>query len=88
MGKNVRKKESSSKVVSYLHHDKIMAVREDLMGKHRDYCLCHRCELFKPEEEDNHCSIAGVLYWVCVKFNLVTPVWECAEYKEKVQGSS
>lgn len=64
------------KIVSYEHHGKEVSVREDLKGKHREYCLCYDCPNFKLENEEK-CPIAAAVYENCKKFNLVTPVWEC-----------
>jgi hypothetical protein len=57
-------------------------VDEDLKGKHREHCLCHKCEKFKPGSADN-CKIASAVFGNCVKFSIVTPVWECPEYRQK-----
>jgi hypothetical protein len=65
--------------VRYHHHNADVWVDEDLQGKHRDHCLCYGCDRFKPGT-DNHCEIAGELYQLVVKHNLVTPVYECPKY--------
>ena len=67
----------------YKHHGiKSVAVRSDLKGKHRDYCLCHFCALFKPNQSDN-CQIAEQVYALCVDEDLVLPVWECPAYETR-----
>jgi len=38
----------SEKIVEYEHHGENVKVREDLKGRHRDHCLCFRCNAFKP----------------------------------------
>jgi hypothetical protein len=64
----------------YEHHGAKVAVRPDLKGKHREHCLCFQnCARFKPGQDDN-CEIAKALFENCVKFNVVTPVWECPKY--------
>lgn len=63
----------------YTHHDKIVAVQTELKGKHREHCLCYGCDKFKPLRED-HCPIADAVFANCVKFNVVTPVWECPDF--------
>ena len=65
----------------YDHHGIDMAVRSDLKGKHREYCLCFACKKFHPGEENN-CPIANSTYENCVKHDLVTPVWECKLFEE------
>lgn len=71
-----------TKVTRYLHHGVNVAVRSDLMGQHRNYCLCYLCRKFKPGEEDN-CLRAARLYEFCVKYDMVTPVWECPVFEGK-----
>ena len=69
-------------IVKYNHHNRNVFVREDLKGKHRDYCLCFKCKAFTPDVEKANCRIARILFAVCETFNLVTPVWECPEFDE------
>ena len=74
-----------NKYVKYNHHGAEVMVREDLKGKHRDHCLCFACKkanLFDADKS-NKCKIADAIYQNCVKFNLVTPVFECPEFEEK-----
>lgn len=52
-----------------------------LKGKHRDHCLCYHCNKFKPCKTDN-CKIAEEIFKNCIKFDLVTPVYECPEFKK------
>jgi len=60
---------------------KELAVQEQLVGKHRDHCLCwQKCKYFKPNEEDN-CPIAQDLFEFDKKFGVTTPVWECETYE-------
>ena len=57
-------------------------VLEQNVGKHRDSCLCyHNCRFFHPGHPDN-CRIAEELYQLDVKYDMVTPVWECPKYQE------
>ena len=67
------------KIIKYVHHDVDVCVREDLKGKHREFCLCYSCDNFHPGESNN-CLIAQAIYENCVKFDVVTPVWECPLY--------
>lgn len=71
--------------IAYRHHHPLVDVfvREDLKGKHRDYCLCYSCDLFKPEDREENCVIANMVYSICVLDHLVLPVWECADFREK-----
>lgn len=58
-------------------------VQEDLVGKHRDHCLCwQNCVNFKPNEVDN-CPITQSLLDFDKKFGVTTPVWECETYESK-----
>jgi hypothetical protein len=54
-----------------------VAVFESLMKKHKDRCLCFRCEKFEPEDRENNCSIANLLFAACVQCDIVAPVAEC-----------
>jgi len=69
------------RIVEYSHYGVLVAVDEDLKGKHREHCLCYRCNLFHPNQETN-CPIAQSLYEICVKENVVTPVYECRVFIE------
>lgn len=72
-----------NKIIRYVHHnpDRPVAVRDDLKGKHREHCLCFRCDRFAPAEGPK-CPIAAELYALCQRHDLVTPVWECPEFEE------
>lgn len=63
----------------YEHHGSRVWVRRNLKGMHREFCLCHSCEKFKPGTEGN-CPIAQDTYANCVKHNLTTPVFECPSF--------
>ena len=66
----------------YIHFNTVVSVQSHLKGKHKDHCLCwQNCLFFKPSEADN-CPLAQELYEYDVKYNMVTPVWECAKYEE------
>lgn len=74
-------------IVKYEHHGVNVSVREDLKGKHRDFCLCYLCARFKPGT-DEHCEVAKAVYENCVKLGVVTPMWECPKFSEKEAGCS
>ena len=62
----------------YEHHGKDVAVRSDLKGKHREFCLCFVCDKFKltGDRRDN-CGIANLLYGFDRLHSVTTPMWEC-----------
>ena len=66
----------------YEHHGVKVWVRKDLKGKHRQHCLCWSCMLFKPEDRENNCKLANLLYAVNVASGLTTPVFECPLFVE------
>jgi len=69
--------------IKYKHHDEEVTVREDLKGKHREYCLCFQGgKKFKPGNVEN-CDIAESVYTHCAIFDIVTPVWECPDFEQK-----
>jgi len=72
-----------NKIIQYKHHGRIVSVRDDLKGTHRQNCLCHQCKRFKPESRENNCRIANLLYSVDVMCGITTPVFECPKFKEK-----
>ena len=61
----------------YRHHGKAVHVRKDLKGKHWEHCLCGDCAVFNSQDREKNCSIANMLYALCVLHDIVIPVWEC-----------
>jgi len=57
-------------------------VRSDLKGKHQEYCLCWNCLRFRPENREENCHKANLLYAIDVAFGMTTPVWECPDFEE------
>lgn len=66
----------------YEHHGREVAVRSDLKGKHREHCLCYGCGKFNsdPVPMQQQCPIAAAVFANCVKFSIVSPVWECPDF--------
>lgn len=63
------------------HLDPVVMLSE-VVGKHRDHCLCFNgCIHFKPGTPEN-CKIAQAIYETCVKYNVVTPVYECPVFDD------
>lgn len=69
-------------IIRYRHHGVEVSVEEGLKGLHRDYCLCHRCELFNLEDKEKSCPKANLVYALCCALNMTTPVWECDTFVE------
>ncbi len=67
----------------YVHHDWDVWVRRDLKGRHREHCLCFSCERFVPEDREQNCPLANLLYSLDVVTGLTTPVFECPEFVEE-----
>ena len=63
-------------IIYYEHHGRLVAVDENLKGKHREYCLCWRCIKFHPDTPEN-CDYAEQNYRACKINDMVMPVWEC-----------
>lgn len=74
---------SDGKFVFYTHHKNPVWVKSELLGKHKEYCLCYNCKKFKPEPRWKNCLIANEVYALDCRFGLVTPVWECPEFVRK-----
>jgi hypothetical protein len=70
------------KFIKYEHHDQLVWARRELIGLHRDICLCYDCVKFYPGEEVN-CPIAERVFKTCVEEKLVTPVLECPVFEEE-----
>ena len=69
------------KIVGYLHHGKSVYVDEELKGRHREHCLCFRCQCFKPENREENCRLAELNFANCRLNNMVLPVYECPLFK-------
>ena len=67
--------------VKYEHHDQLVWARREMIGLHRNICLCYECAKFFPGEADN-CPIAEKVFKTCVEEQLVTPVLECPVFEE------
>jgi hypothetical protein len=61
----------------YEHHGKLVWVRADLRGRHREHCLCFSCARLDIANPDNNCDIARSAFQNCVQHGIVTPMWEC-----------
>lgn len=67
----------------YNHHGTLVAVQFRLRGRHKEHCLCfQKCKFFAPDEPDN-CPIAQQVYDLCVREDLVLPVWECPMFEQE-----
>ena len=66
-------------IITYEHHETKVFVDERLKGKHRENCLCWKCDSFKPGTPQN-CPKAQKLYRICVDEGMTTPVFECPAY--------
>lgn len=71
------------KIIEFDHHGKKVKARDDLIGKHREYCLCHSCKKLNMEDRDTNCKIANLLYRIDLMCEITTPVFYCAKYEEK-----
>ena len=69
--------------VKYRRHGILVSVEDTLEGRHREFCLCHKCKYFTPENREINCLIANALFENCVKYGVTTPVWECPDFIEK-----
>lgn len=72
------------KTEKYEHHGVEVSVVAAVKGQHRQHCLCYTCGRFNPESVEDKCPIAAAIYANCVEFNVVTPVYECPKYAEKL----
>jgi len=70
-------------VIKYNHHGADVLVKRELKGKHAEFCLCYQCKKFHPGDANN-CPIANAVYQNCVKYNVVTPMWECPEFDDEL----
>jgi hypothetical protein len=68
-------------IIRYTHHDVPVFVDAALKGKHREHCLCFKCEKFHPGDERMNCPMAQATFENCKRFALVTPVYECPAFR-------
>jgi len=68
-----------SAFIQYSHHNYIVWVEINLIGKHKKYCLCYACDKFNPNIIEN-CNIAQELFELCIRHHITTPVWECPDF--------
>ena len=66
----------------YKYHNRIVSVREDLKGRHREHCLCYSCQRFDSERRARNCDISNKVFDLCAEEELVLPVWECPLFIE------
>jgi hypothetical protein len=75
-------------ITKYEHHGQEVFVIQEQKGKHRQNCLCFLgCAKFKPRTAEN-CEIAQAVYENCVRFNIVTPMWECPAFEQSPNATS
>lgn len=68
-------------IIKYIHHGTEVSVQSHLQGTHKEHCLCYcDCKHFKPNTEMN-CEIAQANFELCLKYDIVTPVFECPKYE-------
>jgi dUTP pyrophosphatase len=73
----------------YWHLDEKNWVRSDLKGKHWEYNLCRVCKKFDPNEEGiSSCFTCSTVQYNCLRYNIVTPMWECPEFEENKEIES
>jgi hypothetical protein len=77
---------NKNQIIWYKHFDTLVAVRNDLKGKHREFCLCFRCGRFSPDDKEMNCPMAELLFSIDKFFHLTTPVWECPQFINKISG--
>lgn len=65
----------------YDHNGRQVWVRTNLLGRHKDHCLCFRCKKLNLVDKDKSCPVASILYAFNVAHNIVTPVWECPNFE-------
>ena len=79
-------------IIQYEHHGKMVYVKKKLKGRHKNSCLCYMCEEFTPNDFAGdvslNCPISQQVYELCVKEDLVLPVWECPSFRPKVKNES
>jgi len=76
------------KIIKYDHHGKEVFVDEDLKGKHREHCLCHKCNKLDVTDPIKNCKIAQTNFLICCEYNITTPVYECSAFEEKKSNAA
>ena len=67
----------------FMHHGVEVTGREDLIGTHRDHCLCYHCDKLNIDDRTKNCKIASLLFQVCVLTEITAPVFYCKEFEVK-----
>jgi quinol monooxygenase YgiN len=57
--------------------------RRDLIDQQNSYCICHKCDKFKPQSADKGCEIICSVLALAAEKQLILPVWECASFIPK-----
>ena len=70
-------------LVKFDHHGKEVSAMKHLQGKHKEHCLCWVCNKLTPEDHENNCKIANLLFNVNKVCEITTPVFYCAQFEEK-----
>ena len=68
--------------VQYSHHGKVVWVRKDLKGTHRDACMCYDCGNFHSGLPEGNCPIANLMFAVALAEGTVAPVYECPKFEQ------
>lgn len=70
-------------IKEFQHHGIAVKAREDLIGKHREFCLCHQCNKLNIENSNKNCKIANALFALDCLCEITTPVFYCKEFENK-----
>ena len=74
-------KEGWCLVIEQVEHHGIKVYGEsNLLGKHREHCLCYKCSKFKPKSGFDNCEIAIEVFAINSKFHITTPIFECPNF--------
>ncbi len=75
-------------IVNFFFHGESVFANEEMVGRHRDFCLCWKCQHFTPENRAGNCKIANALYALNLLSEITTPVFYCKEFLGKNAGAT
>jgi len=78
MGKE--KLKETTEIIWFPHHGEEVACMLGMDGKHRDFCLCHKCDLLNMEDREKNCKTASLLFALDIKCGVTTPVFYCKDF--------
>ena len=69
--------------ICFRHHQHIVTAKRELKGKYKQFCMCHECRHFHPDDRPRNCHIANQLFPIMVRTGVTIVIWECPEFEPR-----